>query len=190
MDKTMTELCDLAAKYGTDRHPGAKHGYTPFYYGLFKDRRESVKKILEIGVGEGAGLRMWQDFFPNAMIYGADNDTGRIFKKDRIHVFKCDQSVKEDLKALIELTGSDLDFVVDDGSHKPEDQVLTCLTLMPHLKKETVYIIEDVLDLGAVQDGLHEYRCFVPTLVPARRKFNRWGHRYIDRLMVVERKNE
>lgn len=43
----MTELCELAYKYGTDKCPQIKHFYTPYYYKLFKDRRLSVKKVLE-----------------------------------------------------------------------------------------------------------------------------------------------
>lgn len=43
---TQDPLTELAVKYGTDRHPGAKHSYTPFYYSLLKDRRESIKKSL------------------------------------------------------------------------------------------------------------------------------------------------
>ena len=56
MENDLTELCHLAIKYGTDRHPLSKHSYTPYYFNLFKDKRQSVKKVLEIGVGNGKNI--------------------------------------------------------------------------------------------------------------------------------------
>ncbi len=178
MDLFKDELTQLAIKYGTDRHPWAKHSYTPYYYELFQNRRKSIKKILEIGVGEGKGLRMWQEFFPNAKIYGAEIDQNRIFTEDRIEVVYCDQTKQDDLTALLKKIGTDIDFVVEDASHKPEDQVFTCLSLMPYLPANVIYIIEDVADLS-ICEKLLTYNLEIPKL-KRRRK------RYDDRLIVVK----
>ncbi len=172
-------LSELAIKYGSDRHPESKHSYTPYYYGLFKDKRDSVRKVLEIGVGEGAGLRMWRDFFPNATIYGAEQNPNRIFKDERIETILCDQTSVTDLKELINQTGTDIDFVIDDGSHVPSDQILTCQTLMPYLKNNALYIIEDVFDLTIIKE-LSNYEIEVPKLI-------RWRKRYDDWLIVVRK---
>jgi len=173
----MNILEELGLKYGTDKI--GKHNYLPHYYDMFKDRRNTVKKVLEIGVGEGAGLRMWRDFFPNAMIYGAEIDESRIFKDDRIEVVKCDQSEKDDLEYLYEQTGTDIDLVVDDGSHKPEDQVFTAWKLMLMLDTIVTYVIEDVADL-TIKDQLGNYDTQVIEC----------GKRYDDRLVVVKHKDE
>lgn len=178
----MDDLTKLAVKYGTDRHPGSKHSYTPYYFELLEGKRQTIKKVLEIGVGEGPGLRMWQDFFPNALIYGAEVDPNRLFEEGRIKVLECDQSKIEDLASVIRQTGADIDFVVEDGSHKPEDQILTCLTLMPLLKEDVIYIIEDVADLNIIK-SLTDYNIEVPKL--ERRK-----ERYDDWLVVVRKKHE
>ena len=173
MSPKLTELCQLAIKYGNDRHPlSNKHSYTPVYYDLFKNKRSSTKKVLEIGVGEGAGLRMWRDFFPNALIYGADNQESRVFEDDRIKVFMCDQSSRTQLTDLVKRTGSDLDIVIDDASHKTQDQITTCLTLMPLLKPNVVYIIEDVSEPEVVKQALTGYRYFCPDLLPMKRKYD------------------
>lgn len=177
MDLFNDELTQLAIKYGNDRQPFSKHSYTPYYYKLFQTRQQSIKKILEIGVGEGSGLRMWQDFFPNAKIYGAEIDPKRIFKKDRIEVIYCDQTKEDDLKALLKKIGTDIDFVVEDASHKPADQVFTCLTLMPYLPKDVIYIIEDVADLS-ICEKLLSFNLLIP-------KLNRRRKRYDDYLVVV-----
>lgn len=176
------DLTKLAKKYGTDRHPDSKHSYTPYYFDLFKNQRNSITKLLEIGVGEGPGLRMWRDFFPNAMVYGGEIDDKRIFKEERIEVIKCDHSSETDLIELIKKTGNDLDFVVEDGSHKPEDQIFTCLTLMPLLNDDVTYIIEDVADLNIIK-SLSDYEIEVP-------KLNRRKERYDDWLVVIRKKHE
>src|SRR6266404_3715009 len=170
------QLSKLAMKYGTDKW-SRKHHYTPVYYKLFSDKRESVKKVLEIGVGEGPSLRMWRDFFPNAKIYGAEIDPNRIFEDGLIKVYKCDQSSRGDLEALIKEISSDIDFVVEDASHIPADQVFTALNLMPLLKNEAVYIIEDVSDPNIFQQ-FGEYDCEMITV----------GGRYDDRLIIVRNK--
>ncbi len=143
----MDKLTKLAMKHGTDKCPENRHSYTPYYYDLFKDKRKKIKKVLEIGILEGASLRVWRDFFPNAQIYGADIDPESVKSvegEDRIEAIECDQSNKNDLLELIKKTGNDIDFLLDDGSHVQKDQYNTCLTLMPLLKKDIIYIIEDV----------------------------------------------
>lgn len=194
MDEFETPLCELAFKYGSDKCPQIKHHYTPFYFELFKDRTYRVKKILEIGIGDaqemawtkvpgyvtGASLRMWRDFFPFVQVYGADIDEKMLFEADRIETFQCDQSEKEDLERLIKNTGTDIDLFIDDGSHKPQDQVFTCLTVMPMLRQDAIYVIEDVGDLS-IMDKLSEFDC-------QYKRFKRkscWD----DRLLVIRNKS-
>lgn len=176
MDNSITELCKIAYKYGTDKCPQLKHSYTPFYYKLLSGRRESVKKVLELGIGHykgmqenetiydpglkryyhrGASLYMWRDFLPNAQIYGMDRVPEAIFQDERIKTYLCDERVKEDLERLIENTGSDIDFVVDDASHRVEDQIFACQTLMPLLNKNVVYVIEDVMHSRVISRALN-----------------------------------
>jgi len=175
----MNKLDKLAIKYGTDKF-GDKHKYTPYYYNLFKNRQKTVKKVLEIGAGEGASLRMWRDFFPNAMIYSGDNNLKRLYVENRIKTFYCDQSNIKDLERLIALTGFDIDLFIDDGTHKPEDQINTCLTVMPLLKKNAIYIIEDVVDLIVLEKLTKaKFDC---------RMIGFSTNRYDDRLIIVRYK--
>jgi len=51
LKKPKNELDRLAFHYGTDKCQQLKHPYTPFYHSLFGEMRDSVKKVLEIGVG-------------------------------------------------------------------------------------------------------------------------------------------
>lgn len=151
----MTDLCALATKYGTDKWNA--HHYTPHYHRLFKDRRNEVKKVLEIGIGDltmvnptgapyvpGASLRMWEEYFPNAEIYALDINPKLLINRGRIHSTFCDQSNIEYLSAVIPWLGKDFDLIVDDGSHWPEHQALTALTFLPLLAQNGFYVIEDV----------------------------------------------
>ncbi len=166
----------MAYKYGSDKCPQIKHPFTPVYFGLLKDKRKSTKKVLEIGIGGGASLLMWRDFFPNAQIYGADILPLALYNDERIKSFICDQTNKEDLQRLVDNIGPDVDLIVDDGSHKTEDQIFTCLTLMPIVNKKVIYIIEDVKAPETVITALSMYNCWIPNL---KRKFKD------DNLVVV-----
>lgn len=170
------ELSKLAFKYKTDKCPQIKHPFTPVYFEILKDKRKTIKKVLEIGIGyremalkwrpyrTGASLLMWRDFFPNAQIYGADILPHALYNDERIKSFICDQTNKDDLKRLIENIGSDIDLIVDDGSHRTSDQIFTCLTLMPIIDKKVIYIIEDVTAPETVAAALSMYNCRIPNL--------------------------
>jgi hypothetical protein len=163
-----TPLCELAYKYGSDKCPQISHGYTPRYHKIFKDKRNEVLKVFEIGIGirenmqhpphyrTGASLYMWRDYFPNAQIYGMDILPECMFEDDRIHTFLGDQSKKDDLLNVLRKIGTDIDLVIDDGSHQMSHQLFTCLTLMPYLRKYVTYVIEDVVHGFEVIDELME----------------------------------
>ena len=174
-----TPLCKLAFKYSTDKCPKIKHVYTPFYYELLKDKKHTFKKVLEMGIGyketmpyypryqTGASLKMWRDFFPNAMVHGADISPKAMFEDERIKTYLCDERKKCDIERLVMQTGSDIDLVVDDGSHRLHHQVYLCKTIMPLLQKSVIYIIEDVGYNESLSEQLEKtglYKCEFPDL--------------------------
>lgn len=175
----ITPLCEIAFKYRTDKCPQLRHSYTPVYYELFKDRIESIKKVLEIGIGTiwsmkhvdnytvGASHKMWRDFFPNAMVYGIDNDPKVIFQEDRITTFLMDSTRERNIKKLIKEIGSDQDIVIDDGPHGTRTQLNLAKALLPLLTGDFIYIIEDSRNPDALKDNLPEYNVEVLKL-PAK----------------------
>lgn len=112
-------LQELALKYGTDKSSNG-HNYIPFYEKTLPD---NPKKILEIGVKEGASIRMWRDYFPNAEIHGLDlfeefpipDIPGAVFHKGN----QCDYSLLERLRQ------ENFDVIIDDGSHNARHQMVT-----------------------------------------------------------------
>ncbi len=169
-------LSQLALKYLSDKCPQIKHPFTPYYFELLKDKRKSFKKVLEIGIGyremalqwrdyrTGASLLMWRDFFPSAHIYGIDVLPQTLYNGRHITSLLCDQTNKDDLYKLTSTIGSDIDLIIDDGSHKTADQIFSCLTLMPIINKDIIYIIEDVSEPDKIIDALSQYNCISPNL--------------------------
>ena len=63
-------LNDIGLETGTDKSSRA-HDYLGYYENALRGLSR-IDRILEIGVHEGASLRMWRDFLPRARIVGLD----------------------------------------------------------------------------------------------------------------------
>lgn len=167
VQEQIPQLCELAQKHRTDKFPW----YTPFYDALLRGRQ--VKTVLEIGVLNGASLRMWQEYFPGAEIFGMDIAARTI----GLNVFIGDQGSREDLERVAQ--AGPFDLIVDDGSHRPEDQVLGAVTLVPHLWEGGLYIIEDVNQpVSAVIDHLPFPSQYVECRIP--------GSDLVGRCVVIQ----
>lgn len=161
-----TELCKIFYKYKSDKCLKIKHSYSPEYYKYLSPYRETFTNILEIGIGNdklmkpicgkdyilGASLKSWEEFFPNAKIYGLDILRDVLFSENRVSCFYTDQSNENELnKTIGEIrnvnNNSNLlfDLIIDDGSHIVDHMLLTFKTLSKYLKVDGLYIIEDIL---------------------------------------------
>lgn len=146
----MELLTILANRYQSDKGTNFfhRHGFSNIYHELFYDKRESIRSILEVGIFNGASLRMWRDFFPNATIYGFDNDDSKINLTNDLpntYTFLVDQSQRQSLINGIQNTKCEqFDIIIDDGSHMMNHQQLTFGVLFPYVKNNGQYIIEDL----------------------------------------------
>ena len=148
-------LCALADRYSTDKRPEPLgHGYTHYYHSLLADRRESIRKVVEIGIDRGASLRMWEEYFPHASVIGLDCDPAKLVTEGRITSFLCDQSYPGSLDDASFRVGGDIDFMIDDGSHEPAHQISSAKVFVPLLSPTGIYVIEDVLDPRAITPHL------------------------------------
>ena len=148
----MSYLESLFTHFGTDK---GIWGYTPYYEEAMGKQRLRVRKVLEIGISGfrdipnnvvGASLFVWRDFFPNAQIYGVDNDSRFIFNdQQRIHTALCDAYNPYALnQVLMEWGNPKFDMIVDDAVHDPEPQLQLLNYLAPELKYGGRYFCEDV----------------------------------------------
>lgn len=140
---TFNELTILADKFGTDKG-SSYHYYTEVYDRFFLPIKDSARKIFEIGIEKGASLKMWQKYFPNAVIYGIDIVDCSYLDSDSIKTSVADQSDRNQLKRSIDIFGGDFDIIVDDGGHGMEQQQVSFGYLFKYVKPGGYYIIEDV----------------------------------------------
>lgn len=123
-----------------------KHDYIKRYNFHFEKIRHDVKKILEIGVYHGKSLKVWQDYFPNAEIYGIDIDPNcKKFENKRTKIIICDQNDDNQLKKVSDDL-KDFDIILDDGSHKYEHIIKSFSYLYSCLKHDGFYVIEDIIN--------------------------------------------
>jgi len=151
-------LNNLANKYRLDKV--LTHNYIPGYEKMFKYIRYKIKNLLEIGIGSvennqmchvssigyktGNSLKCWEEYFPNAHIYGIDIYAHSELNKDRIMTFVANQNNDQNLKSVIDKINSPLDIIIDDGSHRGQHQVFSFMYLNKYLAPNGIYVIEDV----------------------------------------------
>jgi SAM-dependent methyltransferase len=136
------------------------HGYTDFYQMLFCNNESKINSVFECGIGTsnlsfpanmgsagrpGASLRVWRDYFPNAVIYGADIDHDVLFIEERIETFYMNQLDPFSIKSATQkFQDGVFDFMVDDGLHTYEAALTLFLNSNRLLSPGGVYVIEDV----------------------------------------------
>ena len=124
----------------------------------FKDSIESTKRVLEIGIRTGASLRMWEAFFPRALIFGIDKNLAYLnLNEGRISSHWGNQGKPEKLANVLKRLGGNFDVIVDDGNHHPVRQTMAMGAALPFLKPDGLYFIEDIrsdADVKAIQSHI------------------------------------
>ena len=149
-DSPANELDELAAKFGTDKCTQkvgslAPKAYTVQYWRHLAHLRDKPVRLLEIGIAEGASLKMWEAFFKKGRIYGIDIlPQCKQYETDRTKVFIGSQTDRAFLRSVIEQIGGPLDAVIDDGGHKMHQHAVSLAELFGHLCSGGLYAIEDL----------------------------------------------
>jgi hypothetical protein len=134
-------LDNLASKHNTDKGP---HMYTSRYSIYLESFRDIEFNILEIGVYDGASIRMWKEYFPKANIIAIDIDPRcKQFEEDRITIHIGDQT---DIAFLQDIVSKYKHFevIIDDGGHSWKQQIVSFETLFPVLTPGGLYFLEDM----------------------------------------------
>jgi predicted O-methyltransferase YrrM len=135
-------------QYGEGTPPA--HSYAPGYYiDAFADRHAPIN-ILEIGIYNGESLRIWDDWFVNGNIYGLDIDCTSLDRardrnlSNRVQVF-CGDAYSQEIVDTFQ--DNFFDFVIEDGSHIPQQQRDAVNLWLPKIKSGGKLIVEDVAEL-------------------------------------------
>jgi hypothetical protein len=156
------------------------HTYSNHYYSLFNHFKDDVKLVFELGLGTnnpnflnnmtvngvpGSSLRVWRDYFINAQIYGADIDKDILFKENRIKTYYTDSLNATSIKIMWKKIGiQNFDIIIDDGLHTTTSNVNFFINSFNKLKKNGIYIIEDV-NLGECRNLMQKLKKWNPEFV-------------------------
>jgi hypothetical protein len=142
-------LHEIGMKYKTDK--ATHHNYLGLYEEVLGELRNKEVKILEIGISSGASLKMWEEYFTNGKIFGADINTeewrtrefssrGIFFDTEKTTTLVVNQEKSVELLSLPD----ELDVIIDDGGHTMFQQQNTLKTIFHKLKHAGIYILEDL----------------------------------------------
>jgi len=143
--------------------------YLSYYDKLFLDKKHDRISLLEIGIQNGGSLDTWAAYFKNAVsVIGCDVDVNccqLCYDDPRIHLIVADCN---SVHAYQQITKhcSNLDIVIDDGSHRSSDIIASFLTYFEIMNPGGIYVVEDTHTLywqdwgGELSNGLNAYIFF------------------------------
>ncbi len=136
-------LNELGLRHGTDKSSEV-HDYLNLYERRFRGLRDEAFVMIEVGVLQGASLRMWGEYFPKARIVGIDYDPECArHERDNVSARIGDASNVDFLFDVVHEFGKPL-LVIDDGSHRWDHQILLLQTLFPLLRPGGFFVVEDL----------------------------------------------
>ena len=171
-----SELCEIGRKYDTDKSSQRNnvtdsrhcHPYTLFYNALFESKRNEKLDIAELGILDGASLLMLQEYFLNANIYGLDYDNELIrrfrreYNNDRINLFNIDVNSQESIQNVFFNMNKTFDIIIEDTTHRFEDQIRVIENIHQYLKPGGILIIEDIFKSHSEADYIRRLESVLP----------------------------
>jgi len=178
-NQNTSDLCEIGKKYDTDKSSQRIdvsayrhcHPYTLFYDGLFRNKKNEHLDIAELGILDGASLRMWQEYFSNAEIYGFEyndefiNNFKQKYNNDRITIGNIDVKSVESITNAFSKVNKLYDIIIEDTTHQFEDQIRVIENIYSYLKPGGMLIIEDIFKsynesdyINRLQPILHHFQ--------------------------------
>ena len=120
-----------------------EHYFDAYHRHLDRFRGRDVY-LLEIGIYSGGSIDMWRWYMGDrCTYYGVDFDPScSAYASDQVSVLIGDQADRSFWGRVRESVPK-LDVVIDDGGHRPEQQMVTLEEMLPHLNPGGVYVCED-----------------------------------------------
>ena len=133
-------LMDVSGYCTTD---GA-NDYLRHYDFLFQAFSGGKFSLIEFGCLKGDSLRTWEQYFPNAEIYGVDLDEStKQNEKGRVHIVVGDATSQETYETLKAETGGAF-IILDDASHAWGDQRRSFELFWDLVRPGGFYVVEDL----------------------------------------------
>jgi SAM-dependent methyltransferase len=147
----LASLADLFRKYGGDK--GSVHSYIEVYEELLAPYRSLPGNVLEIGVFAGNSLRMWEEYFTSAVVWGVDlcdRPLGmadlRPMVAEGTHKLAFFDAASP-AKASENFHGMTFNVIIEDAGHHIDSQLAIYRNFRDKLAPGGLYVIEDVANL-------------------------------------------
>lgn len=140
-------LEEIVNNITTDKN--TTHSYLPLYETLLKGKKDTAKKILEIGIYRGGSIKLWNDYFTNATVYGIDIYDTHITEE----TIKNNDKIKllinngyNDTFVTTEFVNNNIkfDFMLDDGPHSLDSMIQFIKLYSQLMTDDGILIIEDI----------------------------------------------
>ena len=141
-------LEELVDNTRTDKN--TVHSYLPLYQKLLISKMETAKNVLEVGIWNGGSIKLWNDFFKNANVYGldiinSDNIWECIKNKENIILYTSTDAYDSNFFITNFLNKNiKCDFMLDDGPHTLESMIKFIQLYSQIMTDDGILIIEDV----------------------------------------------
>ena len=124
------------------------HSYLPLYQEILISKKETAKHVLEVGIYKGGSIKLWNDFFTNATVYGldvmnSDHVWDGIKNNDKIILHTSTDAYNQDFFNT-HISNKKFDFMLDDGPHSLESMKQFIKLYSQVMTDDGVLIIEDV----------------------------------------------
>lgn len=126
------------------------HSYLPLYQKLLISKKETAKNVLEVGIYHGGSIKLWNDFFTNATIYGLDIMNSEsvwdgIKNNEKIILHTSTDAYNNDFFTTCFLNKNiKFDFMLDDGPHTLESMKKFIKLYSQIMTDDGILIIEDI----------------------------------------------
>lgn len=119
--------------------------YLDIYHRHLEQFRGQPITLVEFGVMHGGSLELWREYLgPQARIVGVDiNPECKKLEDEHTRIFIGDQADRDFLTSIADEIGP-VDVLIEDGGHRPPQQLATFECLYPRMTENGVFIIEDL----------------------------------------------
>jgi cephalosporin hydroxylase len=141
-------LIDIVNNSKTDKN--TVHSYLGLYQKIMINKKDTVQNVLEIGIAEGGSIKMWSEFFTNAVIHGLDiihmdNVWSEIKNNNKIVLYTSTDAYDETFfKTEFLNENKRFDVMIDDGPHTLESMLKFIRLYSKLMTDDGILIIEDV----------------------------------------------
>jgi hypothetical protein len=175
LDVYQTSIKDGNEIHHSDK--GTNHSYIDIYEKILSPYRHKKINFLEIGVNKGYSMMTWQKYFTNAEFYGIDIQNIAHHKDGYKYIIEDINNTDNILKIIGDIK---FDVIIDDGSHKLNDQIHALNTLYPLLNDGGLFVVEDIENIDMSKNNFQNYN---PEIYDNRINQNRWD----DVLVIIKK---